>query len=57
VLALFNGEATVKRYYRVDGRVELRSANPLLKSIILDERSGTFEIRGIVIGLIRNFRS
>ena len=45
----------MKRLYRAGGRVELRPANPLLKSIFLDEGSGTFEIRGIVIGLIRNF--
>jgi repressor LexA len=55
VVALLNGEATVKRFYRVGGGVELRPANPLLKSIFLEEGSGTFEIRGIVIGLIRNF--
>jgi repressor LexA len=55
VVALVNGQATVKRFYRTEGRVELRPANPLLKSIFLDEGSGTFEIRGIVIGLIRNF--
>jgi len=55
VVAVINGEATVKRLYRTEGRVELRPANPLLKSIILDAGSGTFEIRGIVIGLIRNF--
>jgi repressor LexA len=55
VVALVNGQATVKRFYRVGSRVELRPANPLLKSIILDEGSGTLEIRGIVIGLIRNF--
>jgi repressor LexA len=55
VVALVNGEATVKRFYRVGSRVELRPANPLLKSTILEEGSGTFEIRGIVIGLIRTF--
>jgi repressor LexA len=54
IVALVNGEATIKRFYRAAGRVELRPANPLLKSIVLDEGSGTFEIRGIVIGLIRN---
>jgi repressor LexA len=57
VVALVNGEATVKRFYRAGGRVELRSANPLLKSTYLEDGSGTFEIRGIVIGLIRNFRT
>ena len=56
VVALVNGEATVKRFYRVGGRVELRPANPLLKSTFVEEGSGTFEIRGIVIGLIRSFQ-
>jgi len=57
VVALVNGEATVKRFYRVRSRVELRPANPLLKSTYVEEGSGTFEIRGIVIGLIRSFGS
>ena len=56
VVALVNGEATVKRFYRAGSRVELRPANPLLKSTFVEERTGTFEIRGIVIGLIRNFQ-
>ena len=56
VVALVNGAATVKRFYRVGTGVELRPANPLLKSIFLEEGSGTFEIRGVLIGLIRNFQ-
>ncbi len=51
VVALVNGEATVKRFYRKEGGVELRPANPLAKSIVL--KSGAVEIRGVVIGLIR----
>ncbi len=57
VVALVNGEATVKRLYRKGNRVELRPANPALKSIFLDEGSGELEIRGIVIGLIRKFKA
>jgi repressor LexA len=56
VVALVNGEATVKRFYRVGTRVELRPANPLLEPTFVEEGSGTFEIRGIIIGLIRNFQ-
>jgi repressor LexA len=56
VVALVNGEATVKRFYRVGTRVELRPANPLRKSTFMEEGGGTFEIRGIIIGLIRNFQ-
>src|SRR5580765_2033034 len=44
VVALVNGEATVKRFYQAGGRVELRPANPLLKSTRVEEGSGTFEI-------------
>ena len=51
VVAVVNGEATVKRFYRLENRVELRPANPLAKSIVLE--SGAVEIRGVVIGLIR----
>ena len=57
VVAVVNGEATIKRFYRTAGRLELRPANPLLKSIILEAGSETLEIRGIVIGLIRKFES
>ncbi len=51
VVAVVNGEATVKRFYREAGRVDLRPANPLAKPIVLE--SGAVEIRGVVIGLIR----
>ena len=51
VVALVNGEATVKRFYRKEGGVEFRPANALAKSTVLE--SGAVEIRGVVIGLIR----
>ena len=51
VVALVNGEATVKRFYRKEGGVELRPANPLANSIVLE--SGAVEIHGVVICLIR----
>ncbi len=57
VVAVVNGEATVKRLYRKNGRVELRPANPALKSLFLDESAGELEIRGIVVGLLRRFRT
>jgi len=56
VVALVNGEATVKRFYRKGGRVELRPANPALQSLFVEE-AGALEIRGVVIGLIRKFQS
>jgi repressor LexA len=57
VVAVIDGEATVKRFYRQPGRVELRPANPALQPIFLEEGSGDLEIRGVVIGLIRKFQS
>ena len=57
VVAVVNGEATVKRLYHKNGRLELRPANPTLKSLFLDESAGTVEIRGVVVGLIRRFQS
>ena len=57
VVAVVNGEATVKRLYHKNGRLELRPANPTLKSLFLDESADTLEIRGVVVGLIRRFQS
>jgi len=57
VVAVIDGEATVKRFYRQEGRVELRPANPALQPLFLEEGAGDLEIRGVVIGLIRKFQS
>jgi len=54
VVALVQGEATVKKFYKKGGAVELRPANSLMKSIVV--REGEFEIRGIVVGLLRRYR-
>ena len=55
VVALVDGEATVKRFYRHGRRVELRPANPALTPVFLEEGAAECEIRGVVIGLIRKF--
>jgi repressor LexA len=57
VVAVVDGEATVKRFYRKGDRVELRPANPALAPLFLDASVGTLEIRGVVVGLIRKFRA
>jgi repressor LexA len=57
VVALVNGEATVKRFYRKGSRVELRPANPALTPLFLEEGAAEMEIRGVVVGLIRKFQS
>jgi len=52
VVALVNQEATIKKYYRKAGRIELHPANAAMKPIIVTSED-EFKIEGIVIGLIR----
>ena len=54
VVALVNNEATIKKYYRKDGRIELHPANAAMKPIIVSSED-EFCIRGIVAGVIRHF--
>ncbi|RKY82134.1 repressor LexA [candidate division KSB1 bacterium] len=54
VVALVQGEATVKKFYKKGGAVELKPANSSMKSIVV--REGEFEIQGIVVGLLRRYR-
>jgi repressor LexA len=56
VVALIDGEATVKRYHRAGDRIELRPANPSYEPIVLSE-DGMQDCRliGIVIGVIRRY--
>lgn len=52
VVAILEGEeATLKRYYREDGRVRLQPANSTMNPIFAD----TIEIRGVLIGVVRQF--
>jgi repressor LexA len=54
VVALVDGEATVKRYVRSGSRVMLRPANPKFEPIILSGADGReCSIIGTVIGVIR----
>jgi repressor LexA len=52
VVALVNGEATIKKYYRKPDRIELHPANANMKPILV-RLEDEFEIQGIVIGVIR----
>lgn len=52
VVALLDGEATVKRYYRRNGEVELRPANPAMDSIRVGEGQD-LRIEGVVVGVLR----
>lgn len=53
VVALIDGEATVKRFYQRGGTVELRPANARLDPLKLDARRVT--LRGVVVGLLRKY--
>ncbi|MEO7860862.1 MAG: transcriptional repressor LexA [Nitrospirales bacterium] len=55
VIALVNGDATIKTYYRKSGRVELHPANETMRPILVTE-SDTFQIEGLVVGVIRHLR-
>lgn len=53
VVAILEGEeATLKRYYREDGRVRLQPANASMAPIYVQ---GALDIRGVVIGVVRRF--
>jgi repressor LexA len=55
VVALVNGEATVKKYYReLDGRIRLEPANVTMQPIFAAEED--LRVRGVVVGLMRHYR-
>ena len=54
VVALVNGEATVKKLYRHEKEIELRPANENMKPIRV--AADEMEIVGVVMGLLRNYR-
>lgn len=61
VVALVDGEATVKRFYRRSGqnggqsgeKIELRPANASYAPIVADPEA--VQVRGVVVGLVRAF--
>ena len=53
IVALVNGEATVKTYFKKSGHIELHPANPTMQPIIV-QPGEEFHIEGIVIGVIRH---
>lgn len=53
VVALINNEATIKRFHKKDGRVELRPANAKYKPLIIESDSDDFKIEGVLMGVIR----
>jgi repressor LexA len=54
VVALIdNDRATLKRFYRENGRIRLQPAHPSMKPIYV--REGDFAIQGVVISVLRKF--
>ena len=54
VVALVNGESTVKKFYHKGDKIELRPANESMEPI--RAAADDVEIVGVVMGLLRNYR-
>jgi repressor LexA len=53
IVALVNGDPTVKRYYRENGTITLKPENSKYTPIVVHAQSEQFRCIGTVIGLIR----
>ena len=53
VVAIVDGEATLKRFHPARGHVELRPSNAALRPI--RARADQVEIRGVLVGLLRRY--
>jgi len=54
VVAMVNGEATVKKFYRRENEIELKPANSRMNPILA--QADEVEVVGVVMGLLRNYR-
>ena len=54
VVAMVDGEATLKRFYREQGSIRLQPENPNMDAIIVQEGSAEMSIIGKVVGLYRD---
>jgi DNA polymerase V len=54
VVAVLEGEFTIKRLYWRHGQVELRPENPAFRPILVNQEA-QFEIWGVVVGLVRRY--
>lgn len=55
VVAMIDGEATLKRFFRERNRIRLQPENPAMEPIIIRARDGEVVIIGKVIGIYRAF--
>jgi repressor LexA len=55
VIALVNGDATIKIYRHKAGSVELHPANDTMRPIVVRD-TDAFQIEGVVVGVIRHLK-
>ena len=55
VVAMVDGEATLKRFFREPGSIRLQPENPRLEPIIIREGTANVSIIGKVVGIFRPF--
>ncbi len=55
VVALLDGEATVKRFVPEGARIALKPQNPAMAPIVVSPGASEFRILGKVVGLLRGF--
>ena len=55
IVAILNGEATVKKLQKKNNIIELHPANKTMSPILVNHESGQFNIAGVVVGLFRYF--
>ena len=55
VVAVLEGEATVKHFFKKKDHYELHPANSRLSPIMVHPRDGNFQIVGTLVGLIRSY--
>ena len=54
VIALLNGaDATLKTFFKDDGKIRLQPANPTMKPIVID--AADLQIQGVVVGVMRKY--
>lgn len=55
VVALVDGEATVKRFYKTKNIIELHPANKTMKPFRIDPKEQEVSLAGVLVGLIRSY--
>ncbi|MGE5354076.1 MAG: transcriptional repressor LexA [Acidobacteriota bacterium] len=54
VVAILDGAAVVKRFYKKSDHIELHSENPEYAPIIVEKKSHVFKVSGVVVGVYRS---